>query len=251
VQGINRVPGTVRDCGRPGAVPSALPWQDVTCHEADDLVLFTPAFGANLPGGTGVQAVLDPEGHVVSVGARGGRVPVGGSVLQGIGSAAQWLTAHAAVGQRVHVDETVRDTAGHRLLLGRDDSIVSAAPTLVRNGRVDIDAATEGTVDPQDLSFGYAWANVRQPRTMAGIDARGRLLLVTVDGRLTGGSEGFTISEAAHFMRSLGAVQALNLDGGGSSAFTVNGTLVNRTSDATGERAVGDTIQVLPAGPGR
>ncbi|MGW5445611.1 phosphodiester glycosidase family protein [Streptomyces asiaticus] len=47
-------------------------------------------------------------------------------------------------------------------------------------------------------------------------------------------------------MRSLGAVQALNLDGGGSTAMAVNGRLANTTSDATGERAVGDTVQVLP-----
>lgn len=76
--------------------------------------------------------------------------------------------------------------------------------------------------------------------------ARGRLILVTVDGRLTNGSEGFTLYEAAQFMRSIGAVQALNLDGGGSTAMAVNGQLVNSTSDATGERAVGDTVQVLP-----
>ncbi|WP_236062455.1 phosphodiester glycosidase family protein [Actinacidiphila acididurans] len=246
VQGINRLPGTVRDCGRPGATPSALPWQDVTCHESDDLVLFTPAFGAALPGGAGTQVMLDGHGRVVSVGARGGSVPAGGSVLQGIGAAADWLTAHAVPGQRVDVRDTVRDTAGRQVRLGAGDSVVSAAPTLVADGRIAIDAAAEGTVDPQDLSFGYAWANVRQPRTMAGIDARGRLLLVTVDGRLTGGSEGFTISEAAHFMRSLGAVQAMNLDGGGSTAFTVGGTLLNHPSDATGERAVGDTIEVLP-----
>ncbi|MFD4876480.1 phosphodiester glycosidase family protein [Streptomyces sp. NPDC058420] len=44
----------------------------------------------------------------------------------------------------------------------------------------------------------------------------------------------------------MGAVQALNLDGGGSTAMAVDGSLVNHTSDATGERAVGDTIQVLP-----
>ncbi|MGW5464984.1 phosphodiester glycosidase family protein [Streptomyces sp. NPDC003996] len=247
VQGINRVPGTVRDCGRPGATPSSLPWQDVTCHESDDLVLFTHDFGAALPTGAGVQAVLDDTGRVVSVGARGGRVPTAGTVLQGIGSAADWLTAHARPGQRVDVKETVRDSAGKSVRIGRGDSIVSAAPTLVKDGRVDIDAATEGVIDPRDLSFGYAWANVRQPRTMAGVDARGRLLLATVDGRLTGGSEGFTLQEAAEFMRSLGAVQALNLDGGGSTAMAVNGTLVNRTSDATGERAVGDTVQVLPA----
>ncbi len=248
VQGVNRVPGTVRDCGRPGAVPSVLPWQDVTCHESDDLVLFTPAFAADLPTGPGTQVVLDKAGRVVSAGARGGAVPADGTVLQGIGSAADWLTAHARVGERVAVDEQVQDAAGHRVPLGAGDSIVSAAPMLVRDGRVSVDAATEGTVDPADLSFGYAWANSRQPRTMAGIDARGRLLLVTVDGRATGGSEGFTLEEAADFMRSLGAVQALNLDGGGSTAMAVDGVLVNRTSDSTGERAVGDTVEVLPTG---
>jgi exopolysaccharide biosynthesis protein len=116
----------------------------------------------------------------------------------------------------------------------------------VRNGRISIDAATEGTVDPADTSFNYAWANTRQPRTMAGIDKRGRLLLATVDGRLSGGSEGFTLSEGAAFMRSLGAVEALNLDGGGSTAMAVKGALVNNPSDETGERAVGDTIQAVP-----
>ncbi|WEP00631.1 phosphodiester glycosidase family protein (plasmid) [Streptomyces sp. FXJ1.172] len=98
----------------------------------------------------------------------------------------------------------------------------------------------------KDLTFGYAWALIRQPRTMAGVDARGRLILAAVDGRQSGGSEGFTLNEAASFIRSLGAVQVLNLDGGGSTAMTVNGTLVNHTSDATGERPVGDTVQVMP-----
>ncbi|WP_330283273.1 phosphodiester glycosidase family protein [Streptomyces sp. NBC_00588] len=247
IQGINRVPSLVRDCGRPGATPSELPWQDVTCRLTDDLVQFTPLFGAALPTGAGVQAVLDRSGRVVSVGARGGRVPTGGRVLQGIGTAADWLTANARVGRRITVDETVRDSAGRRVALDRDDSVVSAAPTLVRDGRIDIDAAAEGVVDPQDLSFGYAWANSRQPRTMAGIDRRGRLILATVDGRRTGGSEGFTLYEAADFMRSLGAVQALNLDGGGSTTMALRGTLATNPSDAAGERPVGDTVQVIPA----
>ncbi|MGW2936992.1 phosphodiester glycosidase family protein [Streptomyces sp. NPDC001156] len=245
-QGINRVPGLVRDCGRPGVTPSELPWQDVTCHTADDLVLFTGEFGAPLPTGPGRQVVLDAAGRVVSAGNRGGFVAANCTVLQGIGSAADWLAAHARTGQRIDVQEVIRDTAGKRVKLDGDDSIVSAAPTLVRHGRASIDAATEGVVDPKDLSFGYAWANVRQPRTMAGVDAKGRLILATVDGRRTGGSEGFTLQEAAAFMRSLGTVDALNLDGGGSTAMAVNGVLVNNPSDATGERPVGGTIQVLP-----
>ncbi|MFK0170611.1 phosphodiester glycosidase family protein [Streptomyces sp. NPDC090306] len=245
-QGINRVPGLVRDCGRPGATPSERPWQDVTCKLADDMVQFTDEWGAQLPAGAGTQVVLDGGGSVVSVGARGGTVPAGATVLQGIGTAADWLTAHARTGERIGVQEVVRDTDGRRVRLDSDDSIVSAAPTLVEDGRISIDAATEGVVDPADLSFGYAWANTRQPRTMAGVDAGGRLILATVDGRQSGGSEGFTLREAATFMRSLGAVDALNLDGGGSTAMAVNGALVNKPSDATGERAVGGTIQVLP-----
>ncbi|MGW1887699.1 phosphodiester glycosidase family protein [Streptomyces sp. NPDC001970] len=246
VQGINRVPGKVRNCGRPGAVPTDRPRHDTTCTIADDLVKFTPAFGAPLPQGAGTQVVLDAGGRVVSVGERGGSVPAGGTVLQGIGGAADWLTGHARTGRTVAIKEVVRDSAGRQVRLDPDDSIVSAAPTLVENGRIHIDAATEGTLDPLDLSFGFAWSNVRQPRTLAGIDARGRLLLVTVDGRRPGVSEGFTLGEAARFMRSLGAVQALNLDGGGSTTMVVGGSVVNMPSDAAGERPVSDTIQVLP-----
>jgi exopolysaccharide biosynthesis protein len=49
-------------------------------------------------------------------------------------------------------------------------------------------------------------------------------------------------------MRSLGAVDAMNLDGGGSTAMAVQGKLVTSPSDATGERPVGDTVLVLPPG---
>jgi hypothetical protein len=246
INGINRVPGKIRDCGRPGVSPTELPRQDFTCTSADDLVLFTPDFGANLPTGAGAQAVLDHRGRVVGVGAAGGTVPAGGEVLQGIGTAATWLQTHAVAGRRLTVDEQVRDSSGRAVPLTGRTGIVSAGPILVRDGRLSIDAATEGVVDPADLSFGYAWAEQRQPRTLAGTDSRGRLLLVTIDGREPGISEGATLQEAAELMRGLGAVNALNLDGGGSTAMAVNGTVVNKPSDATGERAVGDTVQVLP-----
>ncbi|MEU5732256.1 MULTISPECIES: phosphodiester glycosidase family protein [Streptomyces] len=168
------------------------------------------------------------------------------TVRRDLGTRMGAMPAHARRGERIALEEVVRDTAGRRVRLGSDDSIASAAPTLVKDGRIAVDAAAEGTLDPENLSFGYAWSNVRQPRTMAGLDAKGRLILATVDGRQPGVSEGFTLEEAARLMRSPGAVQALNLDGGGSTAMAVNGKLANITSDATGERAVGDTVQVLP-----
>jgi hypothetical protein len=235
VEGLNRKPGVIRDCGRPDAQPTTAPRQDVTCTSTDELVAFTAEFGADLPTGTGVQVTLDAAGKVTAVGARGGRVPAGGTVVQGIGTSAGWVAAHATTGAHLVLD-------GLRLPAG--ESIASAAPVLLRHGRLAIDAATEGTVDPRDLSFGYAWAEQRQPRTMAGIDARGRLLLVTVDGRQPGVSEGFTLEEEARFLQSLGAVDAMNLDGGGSTAMAVSGALVNHPSDAAGERAVGDVLVV-------
>ena len=68
--------------------------------------------------------------------------------------------------------------------------------------------------------------------------------LGTADGIPTK-SEGLTLTEEAKLMRSLGATDALNLDGGGSTSFVVDGSTINMTSDATGPRAIGDSIQVV------
>jgi hypothetical protein len=247
VNGINRIPGIVQDCGRPGATPTPQPRQDITCHEASELVLFTDRLGAAAPSGSGSQAILSPNGTVVSAGVQaGGNVPAGGEIIQGIGAAGDWLAARAVVGQRLDVDERIRTTGGRTIPLSPDLSIASAAPRLVTHGRTDIDAVAEGAIDPADLSFNHAWGAIRQPRTIAGIDRAGRLILVTVDGRQPGVSEGLTLSEEAALMESLGADSAMNLDGGGSTAIAVNGALVNHTSDAAGERADGDFVVVLP-----
>jgi exopolysaccharide biosynthesis protein len=61
-----------------------------------------------------------------------------------------------------------------------------------------------------------------------------------------GVSEGLTLTEEANLMRSLGAVDAMNLDGGGSSSFVVGGQTINHTSDAAGPRPIGDSIQIVP-----
>lgn len=245
VEGINRKPGLVRDCGRPDSAPTTQPRQDITCTSTDEIVEFTQRFGAPLPTGTGTEVLLDSHGTVLSVGADGGPVPPGGSALQGIGSSAGWLAAHAIVGHRLDVSTQVRDDSGAPLRLNQAVSIVSAAPMLVRDGRPAVDAVTEGVIDPADPSFNYTWGEERQPRTMAGIDGHGRLILVAVDGREPGHSDGVTLDEGARLMRALGAVTALNLDGGGSTTMAVNGAVINQPSDATGERPIGDAVLVL------
>jgi hypothetical protein len=84
-----------------------------------------------------------------------------------------------------------------------------------------------------------------QPRTGIGVTARGHILLVVIDGRQPRWSVGPTAVEFAQIMRDLGAVTALNLDGGGSSDMVVDGQVVNRPSDGH-ERAISNAILVLP-----
>jgi exopolysaccharide biosynthesis protein len=85
----------------------------------------------------------------------------------------------------------------------------------------------------------------RNPRTGVGIRSDGKLLLVVVDGRQSGYSVGMTLLEFAKLFRYLGAVQAMNLDGGGSSTMVLNGAIKNRPSDGF-ERGVTTALLVLP-----
>lgn len=68
---------------------------------------------------------------------------------------------------------------------------------------------------------------------------------MTAEGRQTA-SLGLSIKEAADVATSLGMVEAINLDGGGSTTMAVGGKVVNNSSDASGERPVGDAVLVLP-----
>lgn len=89
------------------------------------------------------------------------------------------------------------------------------------------------------------WANARQPRTLIGHFDNGDLLLIVIDGRRKGWSNGVTLEEAQKKLLEFKVRDAYNLDGGGSSAFYYNGKILNRPSDGK-ERPVSSNIVVLP-----
>ncbi len=95
--------------------------------------------------------------------------------------------------------------------------IISGGPYLVKNGEVFVDM-TEQKLQ----SIGG-----RNPRTAIGYTKDNDLILITADGR-EGSSVGLTLTELAYFMKSLGCINAINLDGGGSTVMYVNGSIVNR-----------------------
>ena len=73
----------------------------------------------------------------------------------------------------------------------------------------------------------------RNPRTAIGYTEDNKLILVAVDGR-ENYSIGLTLNELANFMLSLGCVNAMNLDGGGSTVMYVNGRIVNNPQNQGG-----------------
>ncbi len=255
VDGLNRVPGVIRNCGgRGGDVPTERAAHDMTCTDPSEIVAFTPDGLSKLPQGPGVEVVLGPTGTITDVRDRTGAAPPPGSwVLQAIGDEAAWLRGVARVGQALRITTEVRDSRGALVPLGAGDSIVNGGPMLVESGVIVIDADRDGLVrhEPGVDNFFFGWVRQRNPRTMAGVDARGRVLLVAVDGRQAGHSAGLSILEAAQVMQALGAVAAINLDGGGSTTMVVEGQVVNRPSDPMGERADGDVVLVRPRGARR
>jgi exopolysaccharide biosynthesis protein len=54
-----------------------------------------------------------------------------------------------------------------------------------------------------------------------------------------------TLAELTALFRRLGATDAINLDGGGSTALAIRGEVQNRPSDREGERAVGNALALV------
>ena len=246
LDGLNRVPGLIRNCGGIGDTPTDLPRHDVTCTDADELVAFDAAYGAQTPTGPGTEVVLDSSGRVIDIrSTRGGTVPASGRTVQATGAMVSALLAVAHPGRSLPVRSTLIDERGRPVPTSPATSIVNGGPELVRDGRLHATPAADGMVHPGDPSFYYGWVHKRNPRTFAGVDAQGRTILITADGRSTS-SLGLGIAEAAAVARSLGLRDAMNLDGGGSTTMVVDGAVINMPSDATGERPVGDALVVLP-----
>jgi hypothetical protein len=125
---------------------------------------------------------------------------------------------------------------------------VGGFPVLVRDGAVAEDLDRSG-----NESF-----RGRNPRTAVGISKNGRrFFLVTVDGRQQPYSDGMTLQELAKLMIDLGATDALNLDGGGSTTMVYADPdsgqfrIANHPSDRDGERPVGNALVVMRECVGR
>lgn len=108
---------------------------------------------------------------------------------------------------------------------------VSGGPVLIRDGKL--------FVDLHDEMFSKAWTGSQiHARTAVGVTANRHVLLATIEGP-------HTLWDVAKFLKKLGAVDAMNLDGGGSTTMVIQGQAVTHNSSKF-ERRVASSLVVLP-----
>ncbi len=222
----------------------------------NECVLYTPAYGPTMSGKSAMKVlrftntpqILRPDSYTLTVESVSNMEPynIGGSewLLAFTGSCASLLD-DAILGKQITIQFSMKPADSVRVSPASPGNAVDSdiwnkllwavggGPWLVRDGSVYIDAAQENFKD--DIT------EKRHPRTAVGIDALGRLMMVTVDGRRDGAT-GMTMAELASYMKSLGAVNAMNLDGGGSTTMALyGGRLANQPSD-TSPRAVANGL---------
>lgn len=95
--------------------------------------------------------------------------------------------------------------------------------------------------------IGASFSTTRHPRSAIGRSADGKTMLVTVDGR-QGISKGVSLPELSAIMKRLGAVDAINLDGGGSTTLSYRGSVINSPSGGI-QRTVANGVLVFAKQP--
>lgn len=124
-------------------------------------------------------------------------------------------------------------------------SAIGGAPVLLKDGKIAFDFTTtlsgKYMTNYELLQSDIFSTSIRPPRTVIGSTADNKIVLFVCDGRQGTYSDGATMLELAQIMKGIGCVNALNLDGGGSSTIIAGGTLLNKPSDGS-ERAVPSVV---------
>lgn len=183
-------------------------------------------------------SLIPPDGYIVSVGETADKEYLVEFMKKGAGAEfAEPVTFFDFMMLRSEKSAHLPDDKKLKKFKAAED-IVGGIPQLIRDGKIDITWQQE--------KAGKAFVETRHPRTAVARLKDGKFLMVTIDGRQPGYSVGMNLDELARLLLELGAADAMNLDGGGSTTMFVNGKVVNRPSDKEGERRVSDAILVFP-----
>ena len=218
-------------------------------RNADELIKFTSYFHpTTLTNNNGLEIVVT-NGKIAAVndGKGNSSIPQNGFVISASGKMREQILPLVKIGRKIKLRTATRfeakasfpDDESRRTSLAflNAEDIANGVPQLVKNGKIEI------TWEQEKSSKSFV--ETRHPRTAVAKLKDGKFLMVTVDGRQKE-SVGMNLNELAALLLELGATDAMNLDGGGSTTMFADGKVVNKPSDKEGERKVGDAILVFP-----
>ncbi len=195
--------------------------------DSNRVTALTRRFGPFYKLTAGEMAVVVSDGVVTSRPGGGGvSIPAKGFVLIASGAARPYLQK-IGLGERASL--TISPIGWPKI-----STALGGGPMLVSDGKVRV----------REEFFRSDVTDGTGPRTAFGVDKQGRYIILIADGRSKNYSTGLTLSELAATMQKLGAVRAMNLDGGGSTTMAVRGRIVNRPSDGS-ERSVSNALLVM------
>ena len=208
----------------------------------NELVVYTHEYDRMTPLKLGCSAFSISENKVNTVSQISRiRIPEYGYVVIGCNEAMERLSNLIKKDDKVYVNSTLSSELpsshlSHYVvkMLVKEDAVAGVSQ-LVKDGKIHL------TWEEEKAS--RAFAENRHPRTAVAKMKDGKLLMVTVDGRQPGVSVGMSLRELAEYLLSIGAVDAMNLDGGGSTTMVLDGKVVNTPSGSV-ERKVGDALIV-------
>jgi hypothetical protein len=206
----------------------------------DEIILYKPAFHCTTLTSGQVFEVIIRKNRIWQIGFTGGSlIPQDGYVLSASGNRISELQKFVRIGARAEIIQRVllmrvsHEPDPPQMELFED--AVAGVPQLVKNGEIDITWEQEKTTK--------SFVETRHPRTAVAKLKDGKFLMITVDGR-SESSGGISLTDLAAYLLEIGATDAMNLDGGGSSTMFLDGKVVNHPSDKEGERKVSDAILV-------
>ncbi|HEX8250083.1 MAG TPA: phosphodiester glycosidase family protein [Pyrinomonadaceae bacterium] len=208
-------------------------------RKENEIIEYTPEFHrTTLTDKNGVEIIVENNRiKAISDGAGNNVIPQRGFIISANGKKREALLKIARIGRKVERFTTdISKETSKAFPLAED--IVGGVPQLIKNGKIEITWQQEKS--------SKAFVETRHPRTAVAKLKDGKFLMVAVDGRQAGYSVGMNLNELAAFLLELGAQDAMNLDGGGSTTMFLDGKVVNKPSDKEGERSVSDAILVFP-----
>ena len=209
----------------------------VDCDRPENgVVVYNGWYGAQTGTNNFGTEIVVQDGVVTNVFRDSGNnyIPPDGYIISAHGTAAEYFST-VYVGDAISFEEDFINVE-HGADFNEAIHIIGAGPTLVKDGEVYVTADAEQF--PNDIRVG------RAPRSAVGITQYGDYIFAVVDGRQAH-SKGCTLEEWARILKNnFGAVEAINLDGGGSSELIFKGKAVNKPSDGH-ERAIGDALTIV------